>query len=122
MTVLGNPIGIVFDTGGALLFIDPKQSVGKVRAVTPGADGLVNGGADERVVTVAGQVRPRAEMDEGRADGGPASAAVFNAARSLALDHQGNLYVADILDHSVRRVNAGADGLLVGRPEDGSRP
>lgn len=39
-------------------------------------------------------------------DGGPATAALFNQPHSIAVDGAGNLFVCDILNHRVRRVDA----------------
>jgi uncharacterized protein (TIGR03437 family) len=48
-------------------------------------------------------------------DGGPAVSAQLNAARGLALDTQGNLYIADINNHRVRKVNpSGAISTVAG--------
>ena len=38
-------------------------------------------------------------------DGGPAIKATFNRPHSIALDHQGGLYIADIGNHRIRRVD-----------------
>jgi uncharacterized protein (TIGR03437 family) len=40
-------------------------------------------------------------------DGGPASLARWNRPRALAFDRTGNLYVADSLNHRIRRIGAG---------------
>lgn len=39
-------------------------------------------------------------------DGGPAAKAVFNAIHNLAIDPQGNVFIADTLNHRVRRIDA----------------
>ena len=39
-------------------------------------------------------------------DGGPATAATFNQPHSIGLDRDDNLYICDILNHRVRRVDA----------------
>jgi len=38
-------------------------------------------------------------------DGGPATKALFNRPHSIALDHKGGLYVADIGNHRIRRID-----------------
>ena len=38
-------------------------------------------------------------------DGGPALEAQIAAAEGIALDHAGNLYIADNVDHRIRKVN-----------------
>jgi len=106
------PRGLQFDRDGQLLFIDETRGVGVVRAIMPGADGIINGSADERIITVAGRVADRSQADHGAADGRPAIEAVFAAARGFAVDSHNNLYIADWLDHRIRRVTPGADGIL----------
>jgi hypothetical protein len=56
--------------------------------------------------------------DNGRADGGPAVNAVFTAARGLALDSDGTLYVADWLAHRIRRITPGRDGIFTGEEDE----
>lgn len=47
---------------------------------------------------------PKAGRCEG--DGGPATKATLNFPSAVALDRQGNLYIADMMNHRVRRVDA----------------
>jgi streptogramin lyase len=61
-------------------------------------------------------------------DGGPATEALFRQPHSIALDDQGNLYVADIGNHRIRRIDAqtGTITSIAGNglkklPKDGSR-
>lgn len=112
------PQALVFDPHGQLLFIDATDSVGVVRAVTPGVDGVIDGSADETILTVAGRVRPRSEADHGAADGKPATQAVFMAARGLAIDAAGRLIISDFLDHRVRVVVPGKDGRFDGGADE----
>jgi len=107
-----NPSMILFDTAGQLLFLDLTRGTGAVRMITPGIDGVANGGPDERISTIAGQNVPRDQADHGAADGGRAQNAVFTGVRDIALDPQGHLIVADWLDHRVRKVTPGADGVF----------
>lgn len=44
-------------------------------------------------------------------DGGPSSQALVDNARNLSLDSRGNLYVADTLNHRIRRIDA-ATGII----------
>ena len=115
---IGTPSKIEFDRFGNLLVLDENNSVGVVRLITPGADGVIDGSADELIRTIAGQYRPRAEADRGRADGGPARSAVFDAARAFALDAQGRLFIADVSDHRVRMVVPGSDGVFDGDADE----
>ncbi|MEX0785190.1 MAG: dockerin type I domain-containing protein [Dehalococcoidia bacterium] len=117
-TQFGPPIGITFDAHDNLLFVDANLGTGVIRSVTPGADGVLNGGPDERVITVAGQLLRREFADRGAADGGPARQAVFDAARWATLDSHGSLYIGDALDNRVRKVVPGSDGVLNGAPDE----
>jgi trimeric autotransporter adhesin len=112
--MFGNPSMIQFDQGGRLFFLDLNGSVGTVRMIQPGADGLIDGASDEIISTVAGKIADRSLADRGAADGGPARNAVFDAARDFAMDSQGRLVITDWLDNRIRRVTPGADGVFNG--------
>ncbi len=110
------PRSFVFDRLGRLFFIDEVYGTGVVRMIAPGADGVIDGSAEERIIAVAGQALDRSHADHGAADGSPATAAVFNAARGLCVDPADNLYVADPYDNRVRKIVPGPDGILNGGP------
>jgi sugar lactone lactonase YvrE len=87
---LNEPYEVRFDAAGNLLFVEMKNHlVRRVDAKT----GIIS--------TVAGT---------GKAgfggDGGPATAAQLNIPHSIALDRAGNLYIADIGNHRIRKVDA----------------
>lgn len=82
------PTGVAIDDAGNIYLADTDNNV--IRKVT--AAGVVT--------TVAGQVGTA-----GRADG-MGSAARFNAPSGVAVDAAGNLYVADTLNHSIRKITA----------------
>jgi DNA-binding beta-propeller fold protein YncE len=87
---LNEPYEVRFDKAGNMLFVEMKNHlVRKVDAKT---------GA---ISTVAGT---------GKAgfggDGGPATAAQLSSPHSIALDANDNLYIADIANHRIRRVDA----------------
>ncbi len=85
---LDTPTGVAVDAGGNLYIADSANN--RVRRV--GTDGTVS--------TIVGN---------GNAalfgDGGPALAAALNGPQGVAVDGSGNLYIADTLNHSVRRVD-----------------
>ncbi len=63
--------------------------------------------------TVAG-----ANFDGFSGDGGPATSALLSRPTDLAYDAAGNLFIADAGNHRVRRVAAGADGLVTGAADE----
>ena len=88
-TALRGPRGICLDRGGSLYIADTSNH--RVLRVPPG--GLVQ--------TVAGNGSPG---DGG--DGGPAGLAQLNQPAACQLDSYGNLYIADTLNHRIRKVSA----------------
>lgn len=87
---LSEPYEVRFDKAGNLLLVEMQNHlVRRVDAKT----GTIS--------TVAGT---------GKAgfggDGGPATAAQFSSPHSIALDQDDNLYIADIANHRIRKVNA----------------
>ncbi len=88
--LLNEPYEVRFDGAGNMLFVEMKNHVvRKVDAKT----GVIS--------TVAGIGK------SGFAgDGGPATKGQLSAPHSIALDDQNNLYIADIGNHRIRRVDA----------------
>jgi hypothetical protein len=85
---LNDPLHLAFDAAGNLFIAD--WSNGLIRKVTP--DGIIT--------TYAGGGHPVDRVG----DGGPATAARLNAARGLAVDAAGNLYIGDTENFRVRKV------------------
>jgi streptogramin lyase len=87
---LFEPYEVRFDQAGNMFFVEMKNHlVRRVDAKT----GIIS--------TVAGTGQ------EGfSGDGGPATKATFRQPHSIALDNEGNIYIADILNHRIRRVDA----------------
>lgn len=90
---LSAPRGVAVDAQGNVYIADSGNH--RVRRVTP--DGLIS--------TIAGTGRP-----EFAGDGGPAREASLASPQSLAVDAQGNLYIADVTNRRVRRI--GTDGII----------
>jgi streptogramin lyase len=87
---LNEPYEVRFDRSGNMLFVEMQnQLVRKVNVKT----GVIS--------TVAGT----GQKGFG-GDGGPATAAHFSSPHSIALDAADNLYIADIGNHRIRRVDA----------------
>lgn len=101
--LLNEPYEVRFDKAGNLLFVEMQNHlVRKVDAKT----GIIS--------TVAGT---------GKAgfggDGGPAIKAQFSSPHSIALDADDNIYIADIANHRIRKVDAktGAITTIAGNGE-----
>src|SRR4029453_17838788 len=87
---LNEPYEVRFDRAGNMLFVEMQNHlVRKVDAKT----GVIS--------TVAGT----GKKGYG-GDGGPATAALFSSPHSIALDASDNLYIADIANHRIRKVDA----------------
>ena len=88
--LLNEPYEVRFDKAGNMLFVEMKNHlVRKVEAKT----GLIS--------TIAGSGKPGFG-----GDGGPAIKAQMSTPHSIALDDQDNLYIADIANHRIRKVDA----------------
>jgi len=87
---LNEPYEVRFDRQGNMVFVEMKNAV--VRRVDA-RSGIIT--------TIAGT------GEEGFAgDGGPATEAKFKQPHSIALDAAGHLYICDIGNHRIRRVDA----------------
>lgn len=91
---LNLPVGLAVDAGGNLLIADSANN--RVRKVNA---------SDGTIVTVAGNGSPGAA-----GDGGAATAAQLSQPVSVALDRNGNLFIADASNFLIRKV--GTDGKI----------
>ena len=89
-TILSNPYGVVADSAGNVYIADAGDN--RVRRVGP--DGVI--------WTVAGNGQYGFS-----GDGGPATAASLYGPADLAIDAQGNLYIADMGNKRIRKVTRG---------------
>ena len=88
--LLNEPYEIRFDASGNMLFVEMKNHlIRRVDAKT----GVIS--------TIAGDGQPGFS-----GDGGPASKAHFNQPHSIQLDAQGNVFICDIGNHRLRRIDA----------------
>ncbi|MBI2480172.1 MAG: hypothetical protein HYV60_16535, partial [Planctomycetia bacterium] len=86
---LNEPYEVRFDKQGNMFFVEMVNNI--IRRVD------LNSGI---ITTIAGT----GQTGYG-GDGGPAIKAQFNRPHSIALDHRGGLYVADIGNHRIRRID-----------------
>ena len=86
---LNEPYEVRFDQQGNMYFVEMQNHVIRKVAAKTGV-----------ISTIAGT----GQAGYG-GDGGPAVAAMFNRPHSIALDGRGNLYVADIGNHRIRRID-----------------
>jgi DNA-binding beta-propeller fold protein YncE len=100
---LNEPYEVRFDRDGNMYFVEMMNHV--VRRVDAKTG---------RISTIAGTGKPGFG-----GDGGPATAAQLRNPHSIVLDDQGNLYIADIGNHRVRRVqlNSGTVETIAGTGE-----
>jgi uncharacterized protein (TIGR03437 family) len=87
---LNSPFGVVVDAAGNLFIADNENR--RVRKVAPAGT----------ISTVAGN-----GISVFFGDGGPATSAALASPTGIAVDAAGNLYIADTLNHRVRRITAG---------------
>jgi streptogramin lyase len=109
--MLAEPYEVRFDRAGNLIFVEMVGAV--VRKVDK---------ATGKISTIAGTGKAGFS-----GDGGPATEATFRQPHSIALDSDDNIYIADIGNHRIRRVDAktGIVTTIVGNgekqlPKDGS--
>jgi streptogramin lyase len=86
---INDPFGVVRGPDGALLFCEYGGQ--RIRKITP----------DGKIHTVAGSGKTGYE-----GDGGSALQAAFNKPHEIRFDKQGNLFIVDMVNHAVRRVDA----------------
>ena len=86
---LNEPYEVRFDRDGNMYFVEMKNHIiRKVDAKT------------RTISTIAGVGRPGYGGDRG-----PATEAIFSSPHSIAMDGRGGLYVADIGNHRIRRID-----------------
>ena len=87
---LNAPRGLAFDANGFLYIADSGNHA--VRMISPG--GAISSAAGNG-------------FSGFRGDGGPATAALLNSPSAVAVDPNGDVFIADSANHRVRRINRG---------------
>ncbi len=108
---LTSPSGVALDSAGNLYIADTFNHRIRMIETAGFAAGILSTGA---ITTIAGT---GAEGYSG--DGGQATAAQLNAPRGVAVDGSGNLYIADQVNHRIRKIDA-VTGVITTVAGDGS--
>ena len=106
---LRRPAGIALGPDGSLYIADTVNH--RIRKVTPGTDGIVNGGPGEIITTIAG-TGPCDDPLVGcyGGDGGPALDAQLYSPEDLTVTSDGSLYIVDTRNNRIRRIMP--DGMI----------
>jgi hypothetical protein len=96
------PGALAVDKGGNLyLGLNPAQRIRKVDAAT----GIITTIAGSVPFEIIRGLQPGAGAGGFGGDGGPATQALFNNPQHLAVDAAGNLYVSEVFNHRVRKID-----------------
>ncbi len=98
---LNRPSGVAVDAAGKLYIADTSNN--RIRTVSGG-----------KITTVAGNGTAGFS-----GDGGPATSASLNQPYGVAVDPQGNLYIADTSNHRIRKVSGGTIATVAGNGQAG---
>jgi hypothetical protein len=111
---LNEPYGLTVDASGNIYIADSENAV--IRVVNVGSSAITIAGVTiqpHTIQTVAGSGGACSDAASGCGDGGAATSALLNLPTSLALDVNGNIYIADALNNAIRVVNVGTSSITV---------
>lgn len=100
---LPNPGGLALDAAGNLYIAD--NIVNRIRRVDA-MTGIITTVAGSRVIDAIRFLTPQGNTGAFSGDGGPASAAQLDTPQHIATDASGNLYISDLNNYRVRKVDA----------------
>jgi len=105
---LNKPLGVTLDSGGTVYFSDSGNQV--IRKFTVGGN----------ISTVAGSYTIASQNGNGavggwQPDNGVAANAWLNTPFAVAADSSGNVYIADTLNHIIRKVNGTSISTIAGQ-------
>jgi hypothetical protein len=99
------PVAVTYDTPGSVIVAD--QAAQRIRMIKNNIVSTVAGSGDDIVI---GQ-----HITGGYRDG-PAADARFNEPSGVASDRNGNIYVADLMNHCIRKIDRGMVTTYSGSP------
>jgi hypothetical protein len=99
-----DPITSAINRAGDIYISDFENS--RIRKVTASSGIVTTFAGSGACMTVATPLNALACTGSFGGDGGPAQDAMLNHSQGAALDSAGNLYIADTINHRIRRVDA----------------
>jgi hypothetical protein len=100
---LANPAGLAIDRAGNLFIAENTRN--RIRKVD-GATGIITTVAGGGTIDAIRFLAPVASTGGFSGDGGPATAARLDTPQWIAVDAAGNLFISDLFNNRVRRVDA----------------
>ncbi|HUO26922.1 MAG TPA: choice-of-anchor D domain-containing protein [Candidatus Aquilonibacter sp.] len=109
---LNLPESVAFDAAGNIYIADSVDN--RIRVVNVGSSAITIAGVNigpGDINTIAGQSASCSSPQGGCGDGGPANQAFLNDPYGVAVDRNGNIYIADTYDQRIRLIAAGQNNI-----------